>query len=101
MLVCLCLCDVRHSVGGQALTLALALAQCIPTQRTKPPPHPSLNPSIPTPHPTPPHDRTGRASKCFRVNYRSMERSLTNEEVDVLQDEVRSQIADQLKVELR
>jgi hypothetical protein len=31
------------------------------------------------------HPKTGRASKCFRVNYRSMERSLTNEEVDVLQ----------------
>lgn len=30
-----------------------------------------------------------------------MERSLTNEEVDVLQEEVRSQISDQLKVELR
>lgn len=50
-------------------------------------------------HPRP--NRTGRASKCFRVNYRSMERSLTNEEVDVLQEEVRTQIADQLKVELR
>jgi phenylalanyl-tRNA synthetase beta subunit len=31
------------------------------------------------------HPKTGRGSKCFRVNYRSMERSLTNEEVDVLQ----------------
>lgn len=38
------------------------------------------------------HPKTGRASKCFRVNYRSMERSLTNEEVDVLQ--VRSQPVD-------
>ncbi len=30
-----------------------------------------------------------------------MERSLTNEEVDVLQEEVRTQISDELKVELR
>ena len=47
------------------------------------------------------HPKTGRASKCFRVNYRSMERSLTNEEVDLLQEEVRTQMSDQLKVELR
>jgi phenylalanyl-tRNA synthetase alpha chain len=47
------------------------------------------------------HPKTGRGSKCFRVNYRSMERSLTNEEIDVLQEEVRTQMAEALKVELR
>lgn len=62
--------------------------------------HPRLTDST-TPTQSPNDNRTGRASKCFRVNYRSMERSLTNEEVDVLQEEVRSQISDQLKVELR
>ncbi|KAM3577627.1 hypothetical protein VYU27_000503 [Nannochloropsis oceanica] len=47
------------------------------------------------------HPKTGRGSKCFRVNYRSMERSLTNDEIDVLQEEVRKQMAEALKVELR
>ena len=31
------------------------------------------------------HPKTGRESKCFRFNYRSMDRSLTNEEIDALQ----------------
>lgn len=31
------------------------------------------------------HPKTGRNSRCFRINYRHMDRSLTNEEVDALQ----------------
>ena len=31
------------------------------------------------------HPKTQRNSSCFRIEYRSMERSLTNEEVDDLQ----------------
>jgi phenylalanyl-tRNA synthetase alpha chain len=31
------------------------------------------------------HPKTGRQSKCFRFNYRSMDRSLTNNEIDALQ----------------
>lgn len=45
--------------------------------------------------------KTGRSSECFRIVYRSMERSLTNEEIDSLQFEVRRQMVDKLRVELR
>lgn len=78
---------------GPDTCLPACLPVCIPRHSR----YTNINNQSP---PYQPH-RTGRASKCFRVNYRSMERSLTNEEVDVLQEEVRSQIADQLKVELR
>ena len=37
----------------------------------------------------------------YRVTYRSMDRSLTNEEVNLLQDKVRAQLVTDLKVELR
>lgn len=47
------------------------------------------------------HPKTGRTSNCYRIAYRSMERSLTDDEVNALQEEVRSTIADKLKVELR
>lgn len=38
---------------------------------------------------------------CGRVAYRSMDRSLTDEEINELQDRVRSSLTDDLKVELR
>jgi len=47
------------------------------------------------------HPRTGRQSKCFRLNYRSMERSLTNEEVNEMQENIRRLVVDTLGVELR
>ncbi|CAM9442286.1 unnamed protein product, partial [Scytosiphon promiscuus] len=47
------------------------------------------------------HPRNGRRSRCFRITYRSMDRSLTNEEVDRLQAVVRGQITCRLKAELR
>lgn len=47
------------------------------------------------------HPKTGRTSNCFRIAYRSMERSLTDEEINNLQDEVRRQVASNLNVELR
>jgi len=47
------------------------------------------------------HPKTERLSNCFRISYRSMDRSLTNEEVDALQEEVRSLAVKELDVELR
>jgi phenylalanyl-tRNA synthetase alpha chain len=47
------------------------------------------------------HPKSGQLSNCFRISYRSMDRSLTNAEVDMLQEQVRFQAVDQLGVELR
>ena len=44
--------------------------------------------------------KKGKTSKCFRITYRSMDRSLTNEEVDALQDELRDTVVN-LGVEIR
>ncbi|KAJ3161910.1 hypothetical protein HDU88_007141 [Geranomyces variabilis] len=47
------------------------------------------------------HPKTKRVSRCFRINYRSMERTCTNEEIDKIQDELRDVTASRLGVELR
>ncbi|KAK6528325.1 Phenylalanyl-trna synthetase [Arthrobotrys megalospora] len=47
------------------------------------------------------HPKTGRKSVCYRINYRSLERTLTNEEVDELQNKVRSQLEEKMGVQLR
>jgi phenylalanyl-tRNA synthetase alpha chain len=46
------------------------------------------------------HPKSQKESHCYRITYRSMDRSLTNEEVDVLQEEVRRQM-EQNGAELR
>jgi phenylalanyl-tRNA synthetase alpha chain len=46
------------------------------------------------------HPKTQRVSHCYRIAYRSMDRNLTNEEIDALQEEVRRQI-EQTGAELR
>ncbi|KAJ3265800.1 hypothetical protein HDU77_003820 [Chytriomyces hyalinus] len=47
------------------------------------------------------NSKTGRTSKCFRINYRSMDRNLVNEDVDIIQDKVRAEIERRCGVELR
>eukprot|EP00741_Cyanophora_paradoxa_P016594 tig00020930_g16024.t1 len=47
------------------------------------------------------HPKTGKTSQCFRISYRSMDRSLTDEEINDLQASVRERVASELKVELR
>ena len=47
------------------------------------------------------HPKTGRQSHCYRINYRSMDRSLTNAEVDLLQEQVREGAVQKLKLEIR
>ncbi|KAL6776743.1 TSF2 [Auxenochlorella protothecoides x Auxenochlorella symbiontica] len=47
------------------------------------------------------HPKTGKTSHCYRIAYRSMQRSLTDEEINELQWTVRRDIESQLKVELR
>jgi len=45
--------------------------------------------------------KTNKRSNCFRITYRSMERSLTNEEIDAIQDSVRSAMEGEMGLELR
>ncbi|PWA34265.1 phenylalanine-tRNA ligase, beta subunit, ferrodoxin-fold anticodon-binding protein [Artemisia annua] len=46
-------------------------------------------------------NKKGMTSHCYRITYRSMERSLTDEEINELQWNVRDQVQSQLNVELR
>jgi len=47
------------------------------------------------------HPKTKRTSNCFRISFRSMDRSLTNEEIDILQKQVRDETVARCGVELR
>ena len=47
------------------------------------------------------HPTSGRKSLCYRINYRSLERTLTNEEVNSLHDEVARRLKGLFGVELR
>lgn len=47
------------------------------------------------------HPTSGRKSLCYRINYRSLERTLTNEEVNEMHQKVVQRIGAELSVELR
>lgn len=47
------------------------------------------------------HPKTGKKSMCYRINYRSLERNLRNEETNNLHAKVKRMVVKQLGVELR
>ncbi|KAH8811662.1 hypothetical protein F5884DRAFT_831450 [Xylogone sp. PMI_703] len=47
------------------------------------------------------HPKTGRKSLCYRINYRSLEKTLTNDEANKYHDRVRNALVKKLGVELR
>ncbi|KAL0036574.1 hypothetical protein WJX79_001087 [Trebouxia sp. C0005] len=47
------------------------------------------------------HPKKQRTSHCYRIAYRSMERSLTDEEINGLQEQTRKALAEEMHVELR
>ncbi|KNZ45462.1 phenylalanine--tRNA ligase [Puccinia sorghi] len=47
------------------------------------------------------HPKTGRQSRCYRIVYRSIERNLSNEEVNCTQDRVRIALQEKLHLEFR
>jgi len=47
------------------------------------------------------HPKTEKTNNTFRITYRSTDRSLTNEEINVIQETLRKSVVEQLDVELR
>ncbi|KAJ2832422.1 phenylalanyl-tRNA synthetase alpha subunit, mitochondrial [Coemansia furcata] len=47
------------------------------------------------------HPKTGKGSRCYRINYCSMDRNVTNEEINGVQELVRKRMVEQLGVTLR
>jgi len=45
--------------------------------------------------------KINKTSKCYRIHYRSLERTLRNEEVDDLQFRIRDSLVNKLNLELR
>ncbi|KAI0928915.1 hypothetical protein AcW1_006016 [Taiwanofungus camphoratus] len=47
------------------------------------------------------HPKTNRSSRCYRINYRSMDRSLSNEEANTLHAGIVSRLKEKFGVEIR
>lgn len=47
------------------------------------------------------HPQTKKTSRCYRITYRSMDRNVTNEEINTIQSRVRDVVEEKLQVELR
>ncbi|KAF9942056.1 hypothetical protein BGZ65_011357 [Modicella reniformis] len=47
------------------------------------------------------HPKTKKCSVCYRINYRSMDRNVTNVEINEIQDRLREEVVRRMKVELR
>lgn len=47
------------------------------------------------------HPKSGKTSLCYRINYKSMDRNITNDEVNALQEQVREELVQMYNVELR
>ena len=47
------------------------------------------------------HPQTKKTSRCYRITYRSMDRNITNEEINAIQSRVRDVAEEKLRVELR
>merc|ERR1712048_367390 len=43
--------------------------------------------------------KTGRMSHCYRITYRAMDRTLVDDEVNLIQDRIRARISSELNVE--
>ena len=47
------------------------------------------------------HPKTGRQSLCYRITYRSLEKTLTTEEANALHEKIRQELVARFGVELR
>ena len=47
------------------------------------------------------HPKSGKRSLCYRVTYRSLEKTLTNEEANTLHEQIRQELVAKFGVELR
>ena len=47
------------------------------------------------------HPKSGRKSLCYRITYRSLEKTLTNEEANALHQQIRQELVTRFGVELR
>ncbi|KAF9907990.1 hypothetical protein EC991_010338 [Linnemannia zychae] len=47
------------------------------------------------------HPKTKKRSMCYRINYRSMDRNVTNAEINEIQEKLRDEVVNRMKVELR